>query len=815
MSAYDLPYAEVDACAMKNMAYLNVLFPNNKIEGRELVCGDIYGASGRSFKFNLDHGKWGDFSFDKENDPDKYGKGIVDLVAKRNGIKESDACKQVAHDIGFLLPTDTQDTEHIGWIKLPGKVKKTNKKTTGKDADRYSWKYQLPEETKTKLPKFTGRLDYNNPDYTFSFKDENGNEIYQKIRFEPKGCKKEQRFRRRKEDGGWIYKSVLVGIRRVPYNLPDIINSDNGGLYIVEGEKHADKLIELGFLATSSKDWKKEYNFAKYFTGKIVYIIPDFDQSGRDQAINVALQCKEADIRTKIVELDGLTKQGDDILDWLKIDGNTPGKLTRLASEAPYFDLNPITESEQTTEVQESTSAFVSQISVAESFESLYKDDLKYDARLGLWFRWTGDVWEAISKEFTKNIARNLCKQTSEQILSSECDNSKRLAGIVASQNFSSGVELLCRSNTDVFTVNYKRDTPSIWDNDNFLLGVPGGVVDLKTGLMREARREDFITKQCTVAPSETIDAPRWIQFLSESTGGDAEFINYLQEICGYFLTGDTSEQALFFVHGPGGNGKGVFLHILDFILGRDTYSKTASLNAFVDNKNEQHPTDLASLCGARLVSVSETESGKAWAEAKIKQLTGGDKISARFMRQDFFTFLPTFKLLIIGNHKPVIRNLDDAIRRRLHLIPFENKPEVPDLKLEKKLEAEAPGILRWMIAGCLRWQKNRLQMPKAVKEATQSYFCEEDDIAHWISECCVTGSGFQAKSSVLFNSWAEFARKNGLEAKISTNKSLSRDLVQRGFKKDPNHKRDGVFFYGIGLKAPEVEDAESRRYPN
>jgi putative DNA primase/helicase len=172
-----------------------------------------------------------------------------------------------------------------------------------------------------------------------------------------------------------------------------------------------------------------------------------------------------------------------------------------------------------------------------------------------------------------------------------------------------------------------------------------------------------------------------------------------------YSLTGTTREHALLFIYGPGGNDKSVLLNTVSGILG--DYCRTAPMDTFTASPGDRHPTDLAMLRGARLVTATETEEGRAWAESRIKQMTGGDPISARFMRQDFFTFTPQFKLTITGNHKPVLRNVDEANRRRFKTGPFLHTPPQPDRELEIKLRAEWPGILEWMVEGCLDWQKN------------------------------------------------------------------------------------------------------------
>jgi putative DNA primase/helicase len=241
------------------------------------------------------------------------------------------------------------------------------------------------------------------------------------------------------------------------------------------------------------------------------------------------------------------------------------------------------------------------------------------------------------------------------------------------------------------------------------------------------------------VAPSPD-GCPLWLQFLSEATGNDDGLIRFLRQWCGYCLTGIINQHALLFVYGDGGNGKSVFLNAETTIM--KDYAVISAMETFTSSNNDKHPTELAMLRGARLVTASETEAGKAWAEARIKQITGGDPITARFMRQDFFTYMPQFKLTIIGNHKPTLHNIDEAARRRFNIVPFTRKPAISDPQLGEKLMAEAPGILQWMIEGCLDWQKNGLVRPASVTEATDEYFSDQEVFPRWLEEECITHPG-------------------------------------------------------------------------
>lgn len=302
--------------------------------------------------------------------------------------------------------------------------------------------------------------------------------------------------------------------------------------------------------------------------------------------------------------------------------------------------------------------------------------------------------------------------------------------------------------------------------------------VDLQTGQARPARREDYATKCGGAAPGG--DCPRWLKFLDEITGGDVDLQAYLQRMAGYCMTGLTTEHVMFFCYGTGANGKSVFINTLAGIWG--DYAVTAPMETFVASRNDHHPTDLAMLRGARLVIAHETEAGRRWAESKIKALTGGDRISARFMRQDFFEFTPQFKLLIAGNHKPGLRGVDEAIRRRLHLIPFNiTVPEAErDTGLFDKLKTEWGSILSWAIEGCLEWQRIGLAPPAAVRQATDAYLASEDAIFNWLDECCCRDPQYKERSSALFASWKGWAEAAGEFA--GSHKQFSQTMEARGF---------------------------------
>jgi putative DNA primase/helicase len=383
-------------------------------------------------------------------------------------------------------------------------------------------------------------------------------------------------------------------------------------------------------------------------------------------------------------------------------------------------------------------------------FAERHQHDLRYVAAWAKWLRWDGARRCFDDTLYAFNLARQICREAA-----AEC-NKPKTAAVLASAKTVAAVERLAKADRRLAA------TIDQWDVDPWLLNTPGGVVDLRTGRSRPHRPEDYMTKVTGVAPDSSCVIPTWMSFLNRVMGGDPDLVAFLARMLGYAITGATTEHAIFFAHGTGANGKTVLVKTAAAILG--DYHTTAPIETFTDNRVERHPTDLAGLRGARLVTATETEEGRRWAESRIKSLTGGDKVSARFMRQDFFEYVPQFKLLISGNHKPGLRSVDEAIRRRINLVPF--SITIPaaerDATLPDRLKEEWPGILYWMIQGCLDWQRRGLVVPKAVQEATNAYLEAEDAVAAWIDECCDRDPNAWASSAALFGSWKAFADRAG-----------------------------------------------------
>lgn len=405
-----------------------------------------------------------------------------------------------------------------------------------------------------------------------------------------------------------------------------------------------------------------------------------------------------------------------------------------------------------------------SEDNVALRFSQIHADDLRYVAPWSRWMLWDGQRWRHDETMVAFDRARRVCRAVAAYVKADHTLTPKQqqtVAGKYGTSQSVASVERLAKSD--------RRHAATIgqWDADLWGLNTPAGVVDLRTGALKSGDRLSYMTKITNVAPGGA--CPTWLRFLDTATAGDHDLIAFLQRMAGYSLTGSTRDHALFFVYGTGGNGKGTFLNTFQWILG--DYAKPASMDMFTERKHESHPTELAGLMGARLVTAQETEEGKRWAEARIKALTGGDPITARFMRQDNFEFMPQFKLVIAGNHKPGLRNVDEAIKRRLHLIPFTVTipAEKRDVDLPEKLRAEASGILAWAIEGCLAWQRDGLKPPASVLAATEEYLEQQDALAAWMEECCEVSPSASARRGDLYRSyksWSERASEYALPQK-------------------------------------------------
>lgn len=448
----------------------------------------------------------------------------------------------------------------------------------------------------------------------------------------------------------------------------------------------------------------------------------------------------------------------------------------------------------------EATPPQYSEEATALRFADLHGSERRHVALWNRWLLWNGAHWRVDDTQRTRELMRRLCRKVAREYQKET--NKQMTARTIASRRFIEGAERLASADSRIAA------HPDQFDADPWALNTPAGIIDLRTGKMRAHKADEHCTKITAVAPDASCSIATWLSFLDRAAGGDTELIDFLQRMTGYALTGSILEHALFFLYGTGANGKSTFLNAVTGCIG--DYHRTAAIETFTASTTERHPTDLAALRGARLVTAVETEEGRRWAESKIKSLTGGDRIAARFMRQDFFEFTPTFKLVIAGNHMPSLRSVDEAIRRRFHLVPFTITipPAERDPKLGDKLQQEWPGILHWMICGCLDWQRRGLSPPPIIQKATANYLEAEDTLAAWIDDAGTRDSNAWEYTADLFSSWRKFAGRSGEYA--GSLRWFSQRLQDRAESIGLRRGRDGSGrrgFYGLRLSSLWQQD--------
>jgi putative DNA primase/helicase len=411
---------------------------------------------------------------------------------------------------------------------------------------------------------------------------------------------------------------------------------------------------------------------------------------------------------------------------------------------------------------------------LAGCFAELHKEGLRYVAPFGKWLMWRKGVWETDEEQVTMRRAIEFAEMVHGARRAKKERAKLGTAAVI--------------TNTEKLARALLPATVGQWDCDPRLLNGPEGTVMLDRCEVRPHRREDYCTKKTRVSPASEGGCPRWLQFLDKICDHNGELVAFLQRVAGYCATGLTEEQCLFFLYGTGQNGKGTFCRTLQRVFG--DYATQASIDTFTAGAFERHPEELASLRGARLVIASETDEGKLWSEAKIKTLTGGDTIRARFMRMDSFVYVPQFKLVIQGNHKPALRSADKAMRRRMVLIPFmvEISDAERDDTIEDQLAEEGAAILQWVIEGAKQWHMQGLDPPAFVRDASAEYIEDEDTLGQWLEERTRLEPSALTPFAELFASWKEWAEQRN--EWVGTSKAFTQALKARGFMPVKSGKR-------------------------
>ena len=433
----------------------------------------------------------------------------------------------------------------------------------------------------------------------------------------------------------------------------------------------------------------------------------------------------------------------------------------------------------------------------AERLIERFGEDLRYCHTWAKWLLWDGRRWMPDNKERVEILAlqtvRYICKEAGVE------DDGDRHRALLSHAKRSEKAAELAALMTLAQSMPRIAVTSAEFDQDPYLLNCQNGTVDLRTGVLLKHDRKHLLTKLCPVDYIEDYECPRWLRFLEEVFGRDKELIAFMQRVLGCALTG-VPEEGIFFFVGKGANGKTTLLETLRNIMG--DYARATDINLLMQkatNNDQLYAT--AALEGRRFVTASETKEGEALNEARVKLLTGRQRIPARHPYGGPFEFAPQFKFFVDFNHRPVIRGTDYGIWRRIHEIPFKVtfKEDQKDPDLPNKLREEAPGILAWAVEGCKVWQEHGLAKPKAVQEAGEEYRQEMDVLAEFIDECCTVDPTAQALSGDLYTRFVQWCRGRGQWKPLLSSKGFGTNLEEKGFPK--KHTRGGSMRQGIRLR--------------
>jgi putative DNA primase/helicase len=499
------------------------------------------------------------------------------------------------------------------------------------------------------------------------------------------------------------------------------------------------------------------------FEGKTVFVVGDRDEVGQKSARNKAAAIATVASAVFLVfppPLEGVK----DLRDWMNA-GNGWAEFEDVLAAAEEVP-RPATEESRENPSDgalsgETTSAVVrtfddedlTDIGNARHFVRRNRNRLAYVPQWKKWIVWDSERWKPDDNQASLRLA----KDTVSEIFALALDLKKperEIAFAASSARLSRIQAMLTLASAEM------PASPGDLDQNEWLFNCPNGTVDLRTGKMRPHAREDFITKLCPTDFNPDAECPVFMEFMEQVFRDNPEVISFWARLCGYFLTASVSEQILVICWGAGANGKSTFLNTILNVMGVE-YAMQGQPDFLVEKHGEAHPTERADLFGKRLVICSETGSMKKLDEAKVKLLTGGERIRARRMREDFWEFNPTHKLILVTNHRPIIKGTDHGIWRRLLLIPFSQRFEgaAKDLQLPQKLQKESEGILAWAVRGCQQWMAEGLNPPGSVADATNDYRASEDIIGRFIKGTCLVDSSGSVFFKVLYarlEAWCE-----------------------------------------------------------
>jgi putative DNA primase/helicase len=632
----------------------------------------------------------------------------------------------------------------------------------------------------------------------YSYKDEKEKLIFQVVRYEPK------EFKQRRPDpdkaGEFIWN--LKGVKRIIYNLPEITKKKDKIIFLCEGEKDCDNLAKIGILATTNSGgagkWRSEYN--PYFREREVVVPPHNDDTGENHLQVVGKNLMGIAKKIKVLRLPGLEK-GEDISDWLDRGGDME-KLFELIRTAPEFIPLP-EEEEKESEGIRGEYFRATDLKNSENFSIKYVGKLIYCQPWNNWLVYSEGKWKIESKRETQELAKKVImdyyKKASEML---DDENRKNLI----KEALKCESQRSIRAMIDLATSSMAR-LPEDFDRDLYILNLENGTMeDLKIMELGEHKPENMLTKIAGIGYKPGADCPKWLAFLYKIFEGNENLVDYIQTALGYSLTGDTGEQCLFILYGIGANGKSTFINVIHEIMG--DYAINTPFSTFLGKgRGDNIPNDLARLRGARFVSAIEAPGERRFNEVLLKTIVGGDLITARFLRQEYFDFYPECKIWLATNHKPIVKEFSLGFWRKIRLIPFKVSisEEERILHYDNILLKEKEGIFNWILEGFKKWKEKGLKTPEEIIEATAEYKSSMDVMAEFIEECCIENHRVKITTKELYKAYKNWSEEGG--DKPVSKDAFSRQLTERGYKSirtgSPKQERG---WGGIDLKNKEEE---------
>lgn len=556
-----------------------------------------------------------------------------------------------------------------------------------------------------------------------------------------------------------------------------------------EGGRH-DAAMALGG-ALAHAGWEEED--AGQFVGAVVSAADDPEEGDRLRAVASSFESiRQQEEVTGLPTLATLLPKRvvDLVVEWLGLRDNTIERELMGAADAGAGVFEP-TRSYPTTDLGN-----------GERFFAQHHPIARYSFRRSVWYTWVGTHWQQDELGHSHRLAsRTVRSILQEAAAEPEPSRRKALAKWARDSESQSRRDAMLRSAAEHMPIDETQ-----FDRDPWQLNCLNGVVDLQSGRLLPHDSHMSLSKCCHVSYDPAAQCPRWREFLDRIMGGRQSLVEFLHRALGYSLTGRVSEDSLFFLYGIGRNGKSTFIRTIKMIMG--DYSCQAVHDLLLAKHAPQHPTELANLFGRRFVAAVEAGAGRSFDEALVKQLTGGDAITARRMREDFWEFTPTHKIWLAANHKPVVKGGDVGIWSRLKTIPFEVviPEDQQDKRLDEKLQQEAAGILAWMVEGCLAWQRDGLGEPAEVRAATGNYRAEMDVLRGFIEDCCAVDDAASCPAADLYAEYMRWCLEEG--EKAESKRGFGVRMEERGFRRCRIGHRQVRGYTGLRLLAAPASDA-------